>query len=167
MTAESPVSLWIAVGSFVVSGVALGWNIYRDAVDRGALRVYCYMGQAAQMGVGVIANNLLVWKVTNVGRRPVMVTTIGGRRKRSPRNWLVIVPSGDTLPRMLQPGEIFTGFTDDLQAIDSGVEELFAIDSLSRTYRAPKAQVRGIVADVVQRHASGNATTQRGRPEET
>lgn len=155
MPTDSSSSLWISFGSLAVSCVALGWNIYRDAIDRGKLRVSCYIGQIGQMGVGVVADNLLVWNVTNVGRQPVMVSQIGGKRKKRPQHWLVIAPKGEQLPKMLNPGEYFMGYTDDLGGIQPDVTDLWAIDTLGRRYRASSRQVRKVLADIAERRNVG------------
>lgn len=40
-------STWISVSSFIVSGIALGWNIYRDCIDRPKIRIKAYIADSA------------------------------------------------------------------------------------------------------------------------
>ena len=155
MAADSSAPLWISVGSFIVSGIALGWNIYRDAIDRGKLQVRCYIGQVGQMGVGVIADNLLVWQVTNVGRQPVMVSQLGGRRKKVPPHWVSMGTQGDQLPKMLNPGEYCSCFTGDLGGVPPDTTELWALDTLGRYHRASKKQVKAALEAIAEKRAKG------------
>jgi hypothetical protein len=141
--------------------VALGWNIYRDVIDRGKLRVSCYIGQIGQMGVGVVADNLLVWNVTNVGRQPVMVSQIGGKRRKKPQHWLVLSPKGESLPKMLKPGEYFMGYTEDLGGIQPDVTDLWAIDTVGRRYRAPAKQVRKVLVDIEEKRNKGELKSRK------
>lgn len=154
MAAESSAPLWISLGSLLVSGVALGWNIYRDAIDRGKLRLSCYIGMIGQPGVGIVADNLLIWAVTNIGRQPVMASKIGGTRKAKPHTWLLLPPKGEPLPKMLKPGETYTGYSDDLPHIPTDIETLWTMDTLGRTYRAPRRQVREIFKKLAEMRAT-------------
>ena len=163
MATESPAALWMSGGSLVISGFALGWNVYRDAIDRGKLRVSCSVSQIAQVGVGVIEPNVLAWSVTNVGRQPVLVTQIGGRNARSKGSWLVLSPKGEALPKMLQPGEYYSGYTADFRLIGPDLDKLWAVDSLSRRFFAPKRQVAEVIRAVTDKRARGEVG-ERARP---
>ena len=113
MTAESPAALLVSFGSLAVSGVALGWNVYRDLIDRGKLRVSCYFAFMASRQEGVVQENILVWQVTNYGRQPAMVSYVGGMRRAKPQGWQIAEMKGvKPLPQMLQPGEYYSGFVD-------------------------------------------------------
>jgi len=160
MVAESAAPLWISTGSLMISGVALGWNIYRDAIDRGKLRVSCYISQARQLGRGVVADNLLVWAVTNVGRKPVMLHHIGGQRGKKHEDWIVTAPRGGQLPKMLRPGDYYMGCQDNLQGIGPDLRSLWAYDTLGRRYYASKKQVRAVIMGVAQKRAAGELEEQ-------
>jgi hypothetical protein len=155
MAAESIAPLWISLGSLLVSGVALGWNIYRDAIDRGKIRLSCYFGMIGRPGVGVVADNILVWTATNVGRQPIMVSQIGGRRRKKPQHWVVMAAEGDRLPKMLQPGEYYSGWAKDFRGIDSEITDLWVNDTLGRKYRAPSKQVEKVVEQLREKRAKG------------
>ena len=145
MAVESGAAIWVSFASQAISGVALGWNIYRDVVDRGDLRVSCYVGMIGRPGEGILKDDILVWSVTNYGRRPAMVSKVGGRRRKKPTHWFHLAPKGDTLPKMLQPGEYVSVFAEDLSEVPIDLEELFAVDTLSKHFRAPKKQVDAVV----------------------
>ncbi len=155
MATQSSAPLLISFGSLAASCVALGWNIYRDAIDRGRLRLSCYFGQIGKPGVGLVADNLLIWTATNVGRQPVMVSQIGGRRRAKPQFWTVVAPDGDQLPKMLKPGEYYTGWASDFRGIDNEIMDLWVIDTLNRKYRAPKKAVKRVIQQL--RHKRANS----------
>ena len=135
------ITLIIAAWGAVLSTVTMGWNFFRDFSDRGRLRVSCSMGSFVQPGVGT-KDNLLIWNVTNVGRQPVMLTNVGG--EYSSKNNFVI-STELPLPKMLQPGEYFTGWTDKHSELKKQeIKALTAIDSFGKIYKAPKKQVREI-----------------------
>jgi hypothetical protein len=61
--------------------------------------VRCYIGNIVG-GIGSDKQDYLVYSITNIGRKQVMVTHIGGEFKKG-RGFVVIPRS---LPKMLQPG---------------------------------------------------------------
>ena len=149
MAAESSAPLWISLASLAISGVALGWNIYRDLVDRGKLSLTCYLGNFVRPGsVDWDKRTYLCWKVTNVGRQPVVLSAVGGDREQDPHHWFLMPPYlGEHIPAMLQPGETHVSASRDLSVLKPGLTSLWARDTLGRTYRAPKSEVEQVLAD--------------------
>ena len=90
----------------------------------------------------LLGNQVLIWNVTNVGRQPVMLTNVGGEYS-STNNF--VISTELPLPKMLQPGEYFTGWTDKHSELKKQeIKALTAIDSFGKIYKAPKKQVREI-----------------------
>lgn len=135
----------LAVYGAVVSTVALAWHIFRDVTDRGRLRVHCYLGRVLDPADAEDNRTHLIYHVTNVGRRPVMVTHVGGRRRADPGDpKTAFMITTRKLPKMLQPGEYVIEHTPDLVEFASRVMALHAIDSHDRRYRAPVRDLRAI-----------------------
>src|SRR6266849_775351 len=98
VSVTSVLALWGAV----VSTVALIWHILRDITDRGKVEVICYLGRYVG-GLQPDPRTHLIYRVTNVGRRAVVVTHMGGEIQREEHFMLNI----RSLPRTLQPSEYF------------------------------------------------------------
>jgi len=78
--------------------------------------------------------------VTNVGRRPIMVTHVGGSTTTKP---FFILPQN--LPRMLQPGEYLVEQTFELERLNDELRSLWVTDSLGREYKAPAKLLRKLI----------------------
>jgi hypothetical protein len=65
-------SIIIAFFSLVVAGIALGWNIYRDCVERGKLKVTAYVADVFIPGSGQQPEVISV-RVTNTGKKPIVI----------------------------------------------------------------------------------------------
>ena len=141
MGESSSASLWIALTSVGISCISLGWNIVRDVVDRGTLRVKCAVTHIK--GPGWDENRDYVsWTVTNTGRRPIVVGKIGGNY---PSGMSFAVAPHERMPRTLQPGEALVEYTE---SVDVGrTIALCAWDTLNHVYRAPKQDLRAIKRD--------------------
>lgn len=137
-------ALVLGVVGTVLSAFALGWNVFRDVLDDGRLRVRCYFGEVH--GDGVRQDNVLLWSVTNTGRRPVVVQHVGGEQTRNPRYFVLVRSLGSALPQRLEPGQ-FAQFWidrfDQLPATDD-VRAFHAMDTLGRCFRAKRAEVEAV-----------------------
>ena len=140
---------WLAVVAVLISGIAIGWNILRDLTDRGNLKVGCRIGHIVVPGAPLDPNYYLIFHITNAGRRPILVTSIGAQRTRrvtrvsEDRNatyWI----QPQSLPKMLQPGEYVIEHTAQLVFLEDDLRYLCAWDSLDRTYKAPRRQLRAV-----------------------
>lgn len=131
----------LAIWGAVVSTLAIVWNIWRDSADRGRLRVLCYLGQVVGVGPQDLRTHL-IYNVTNVGRRAVVVTHIGGAIKKDQH---FMLNARGPMPRTLQPGEYFLEYSHDLSILDDNPRALWAIDSLGNYWRTPKKSLRQIL----------------------
>jgi hypothetical protein len=147
---ESTTTTVLAIWGAILSSFTLGWNLYRDFLQRGRLRVTCYIGQIFGDPTISQEKRLLIWNVTNVGKEPVVLTNIGG----SIGETAFVVNTRDPLPRTLGPGDYFTGFSDDLSVLKQELEYLCAYDSLGRIFKASKKAVK----ELIRKFESGEYT---------
>jgi hypothetical protein len=133
----------LAIWGAVLSTVAILWNVRRDVRDRGALRVHAYVGTFLD-GVGAPdPQPKLVFNVTNVGRRAVVVSCIGGDYAGKDKHF-AIVPRAPW-PRTLQPGEYLLEWTDDLSILSESVTGLWASDSIGKHWRVRRRTLRDLI----------------------
>lgn len=136
----------LAIYGAIVSTAAFVWHLYRDLTDRGHVRVRCYIGKIVG-GVGPPdRKDYLVYSITNVGRKPVMVTHLGGEYRGS-RSFIVVPRS---LPKMLQPGDYVLEYTPEFDKLSPDVRRLCVWDSHGRRYSAPRKELRAVLRSVAK-----------------
>lgn len=133
----------IALYGAILSSVLLGWNIYRDLTDRGKLRVHCYIGNIIISCTPPDDTEYLMYIVTNVGRKPILVTHIGGK-KRNKKDFFI---TSNNFPKMLNPGEYLTEYTPDLSLLNENLVSLWAIDSLGKAHKVNKSVVKKLIKE--------------------
>lgn len=143
---------FLAIWGAVVSTIAIGWNILRDLRDRGRLQVFCYVGEVVGGAGPPDPRPKLVYKVTNAGRKPIVVTHIGGELQNGNH---FMVNTREPMPKALQPGEFYLDFAEDLRILDQSPIALWAIDSLGKHWRVPRKQLRYLLRE------HGKKVTQR------
>jgi hypothetical protein len=145
----------LAVYGAALSSIALGWNLYRDLVDRGKLRVSAPIQRLVvsedgkTYGVkhdlrvhGASEKVFIVVSAVNVGRRPMMIKGLGGsyREAQNGKHKFAIIPRG--MPRMLQEGEYHTELTDELFPNLDNVKSLFMWDTTKREWKVPNRELK-------------------------
>src|SRR5437764_12787823 len=115
---------FLALWGALLSTFAMGWNLYRDWLDRAKLQLSAQvrrlsMSEDGQMfavkhDIPVPATEQLyiMTTVVNVGRRPVVWKGWGGRyhKKQNEKSGFTII--GRNLPKMLQEGESHSEFSE-------------------------------------------------------
>lgn len=137
---EISLTTLIALYGAILSSVLLVWNIYRDLTNKGKLRVCCSIGKIITPGGPKDENDYLFYNVTNVGRKPILVTRIGGKTKE---NDFMIKPRG--LPKTLNPGEYLSEYTPDLSMLNDNLLCLWAIDSLGKAHKVKKSVLKDLI----------------------
>ncbi len=133
----------LAVWGALLSTAAIAWNIGRDVTDRAQLRLTCYFARLVG-GPGPPDERVkLVFNVTNTGRRPAVISNIGGALQKPTE---FVINCRGSLPRNLQPGEYFLEYIDDLADFQQ-VTALWAIDSLSKRWKVPRRQMRRLIRE--------------------
>lgn len=142
---ESNIVTFLAIWGAIGSSIMIGWSLYRDLSDRGELKVHCYIGQV--VGGSVSSDiDLLVYNVTNTGKRPIMVTNIGGRLLGK-KEFLITTAS---LPRMLSPGEYILEYSDDLSYLNKDLLSLWACDSLNKNWKCSRKKLKKLKKHNIQ-----------------
>ena len=136
---------WVAVYGAIVATLSLGWHIYRHLSDKGRLTVNCSVKQLLLGREPDPCAHVLVWKVVNVGRKPVWLGSFGGGFKDGDNFWL---ESHGTLPRELKPGESHSEYLDSLEKLAGELDTLWVDDATDRRYRARHSQVRQVNEDL-------------------
>jgi len=126
------ITLLLAVWGALLSSIALGWNFYRDISDKGKISVTFYIGNIIG-GLESSDKDFLIFNVTNVGRRPIMITQVGGAHKS--KHFLI---TGRNTPKMLQPGEYLTEYTDDLSILEKDIIFFGAWDSIGKIWKVKR-----------------------------
>jgi hypothetical protein len=135
---KETLTITLAIWGAFLSSVTFGWNLLRDLTRRGRLRVSCYIGNIIIPGVGTDPNSYLVWSVTNIGKESVVLTHIGGSL---PKGMEFMVNTLEPLPKTLQAGENYIGYSNDLSVL-SRAKSLWANDSLGRRFKSPWRKLR-------------------------
>jgi hypothetical protein len=151
------VTNFLALWGAILSTFAVGWNFYRDWSDRPRLRVSATLDRLTQGEDGrifAVKHNLpiegatkqvfLVVSVTNVGRRPTLVKSLGGEYKNPVNRKKHFVVIARNLPKMLGEGEYILEFTDELKAAGENVKALCVWDSSGREWRLPARELKKI-----------------------
>lgn len=144
----------LAVYGATLSSIALGWNLYRDLVDRGKLKVSAAIQRLVVSEDGKtygVKHNLpvhgasdrvfVVISAVNVGRRPIKIKGWGGKwyKPRNGRNSFVIIPAG--MPKMLNEGEDHTEMTDEMLPNLANVKTLFMWDTTKKEWKLPRREL--------------------------
>jgi hypothetical protein len=138
-----------AIIGAITGPASLVWTIIRDRNDRGKLNVECSIAMAISGDpsfAGTEPTRVLLWKVTNVGRRPVHVVSVGGTLKAGVDRVFLLLNTRN-LPHTLQPGEVVYESSDRSWHLIHNLATLYARDSLDRVYKAPRKQVEAIRRD--------------------
>jgi hypothetical protein len=127
---------FLATWGALLSTFGLGWNLYRDLLDKARLKVSAHMRRLVQSADGrwySVALNLpvegasaqvfVVVDVINAGRRPVQWTGWGGKhyKPESGKDSFAIIPMG--LPKMLNEGETHSEFTGEINPVLDNVND--------------------------------------------
>lgn len=138
---------WVAVYGAVLSTLVAAWNVYLYFTDKGKLKVKCYLADIVGDGE-VVKSNVLTYSVTNVGKKPIYVSTIGGKYKDSAGGKYFLINMRRIPPIKLEPGEYFSDYTHDLSVLTDNLESLHAIDTIGRVYNANKREVQKLIEQV-------------------
>jgi hypothetical protein len=150
----------VAFYGAVLSSIGLGWNVYRDLLDRPRLRVSMAIRRMAKSPDGKVyqvqpdlpvegasEQLFLVANVTNVGRRPVKWMGWGGRWHKKEPGGRAFIIQPISLPIMLNEGDSCSEFTGDLKAAGSNVKELFVYDSTGKNWYLSRRALRKLKDD--------------------
>ena len=92
----------------------------------------------------------VIVKMTNVGRRPVLLQGWGGEWKipENGKEKFVVISQG--LPRILNGHESHQEFTPDLSVVSRNIKALFAWDSSGKSWHVSNSELRETVEQARQ-----------------
>jgi len=149
----------IAFGALITSLIALGWNIVRDLfLERVKLEVDLRLGAQSRV-VGTskavffsgsdipkeVSKVELLFSVTNVGRRNVVVEKINGDYNHPEPSRVAFFFTARELPKLLEPYATHSEISDSqelVQELLSGeVKSVYAIDTKGKKWYVPSSQI--------------------------
>jgi hypothetical protein len=151
----------LAVWGAALSTLLAVWNIYKDLHDRGSLRIEAYISEGDERNddaEGMDRKYEVEIILTNVGRRPLIVSSIGFGTSRGVRLWIwrrlptsfrlrrsppdgffeAILDVDGSLPHRLEPADFISLKRTNLRFLNHDDVALFALDSLGRYYLLPR-----------------------------
>lgn len=154
---QGNLTTFLATWGALLATLGLGWNLYRDLLDRAKLQVTVkvrriargldgkYFAVAPNLPVEASENLFVVMSVVNVGRRPVMWEGWGGKyHNREPEGTSFIIV-GQNLPKMLHEGESHNEMTlleDNLKPASDNVKKIYMWDPAGREWALSKKQLK-------------------------
>jgi len=143
------ISIWLATGGIILSSVAIGWNIFRDLINKGKLRVVCFIGYVT---ADPDTRDKLIYNITNIGKKPIIADKVMGAYKKEKFSFKRWQKSCSTffinpryIPKKLEPGEHVAEWTYIDQKFKlENIKHLFVIDTVGRIYKAKKKDVNKV-----------------------
>lgn len=146
---------FLAVYGALLSSVGLGWNLYRDLLDRPRLQVSANVRRIA-VGAdgksfalkpslqfeGASEQLFVIMSVVNVGRRPVLWQGWGGKYFKPVDGKDSFFVIGRDLPKMLQEGHTHSEFTElDFRPTVANVKSLFMWDASGKHWKLSRKRL--------------------------
>lgn len=138
-------AFWFGLVGTVTGVVSLSWNFIQVFLDRPRIKVDLMLGR---MYPDHMDRDYLVFTITNVSRRPVLVKGIMGKYKH-PKNGhpnFVITPRA--LPRMLKESEFHLEYYDVDKIPVENVKCLAVYTSTDKEYYVPLKQFKRAMSEV-------------------
>jgi hypothetical protein len=139
------ITKFLALLGAILSTIAITWNIFRDVNDKGKLKIDAIIGKIVPDHTD---KDYLVITITNIGRRPVLVKSWGGMKKKNVKGARGIFITSRGLPRMLKEGEYHMEFTEDLSIIFPELEKIHVWDSTGKEWKISKKNLKCLFKDV-------------------
>lgn len=160
MDQPNQISIYISLFSLAVAGISLGWNIYRDCVDRGKLTVRAFIADVFIPDEGKEPEVLSV-RVTNTGKRAITVD--GHGFAMNDKSTLMPKDSyADFNKKRLEPGDYLSSTLSNelLLTISESADKLqgfFVTDSHGKKWWVPKKEFKDILAFLNRRRNSADS----------
>jgi len=166
---------FLAIYAAVLSSIGLGWNLYRELYDRTRVKVSVSLmrlmtgtdGRQFAVAPDVPVKDAsagvhVVFKMTNVGRRPVLLQGWGGEWKvpENGKDKFVVISQG--LPRMLKGHETHQEFTPDLSVVGQNIKTLFVWDAAGNNWHISRKELREAV-EQARKYANTPELVSQGR----
>ena len=156
----------LAIYAAIVSSIGVGWNVYRELHDRSRVKISVSLMRISTGADGrqfTVAPHLpsedasaavhVVVKMTNAGRKLVLLQGWGGEWKipEKGKDKFVVISQG--LPRMLKGHESHQEFTPDLSVVSPNIKALFVWDSSGKNWCVSNSELQKTV-EQARKHVS-------------
>ncbi len=131
----------------LLSTVVLAWNVINARKDRGSIKFVGFRAQTIQEGRPV--KEAIYFEFVNSGKRPVLLTGIGGKfkRKSTGKGPYFVITTSSSIPKKLEPSDRHQEIFYDLSIIDSNIKSLYAFDSLNNKYKMKSKILKSLIRD--------------------
>lgn len=126
----------------VVSTIAVTWNIVRGLMDRRKLTVSGHIGHLLP---SEDPEKLYFYVVmTNMGRRPIVVSTHGiiPKKRKGEKGEIRTLIRAKELPKMLREGEFHIEITETLDFGGREIIGVYALDSSGKEWKAKRRNLK-------------------------
>jgi hypothetical protein len=163
----------LAIYAAILSSVLLGWSLYRELHDRPRVKISISLRRIETGTDGrqfVVAPHVpteianaavhVVVKMTNFGRRPVLLQGWGGEWKTTEKGKDKFVVISQGLPRMLKRHESHQEFTPDLSVVSPNIKTLFVFNSSGRNWYVSDKELQKTVEQARQHVSAPESVSQ-------
>lgn len=144
---QSTTTTILAIWGAALSTFAVGWQFFRDISQRARLRLSCYVAMKVYDD-HIDKKEHLVFHVTNIGKEPVMLHSIGGKLKGKTN---FMIKTGQELPMMLKPGEYYMNYMLSPDSFNEDTRALFASDTISREWKLSSRRFRNLKKEILKK----------------
>jgi hypothetical protein len=127
------ITVVVAVYAALVATITGAVQIFNYRRDRSRIKLAVGHNMRIMLDPRYVAKTLTIVTVSNEGRRPVTITTVGARRLY-PHDHFVIVECQPSLPHELTEGTNLKAILPSRDMDFSTIESWHALDALGRTY---------------------------------
>lgn len=138
---------WIAIYAAFVSTAVACWNVYTYKIDKGKLKVRCYVDYDWIDGRRISHHPLIAYELTNVGRKPLYIQKIGGELRGENRHQFEM-SNVDKFPLRLEPGEQVVFYLTEESVDFNKIKTLHVYDTFGKAYRPGKAEFELILKTI-------------------
>lgn len=135
---------WVAIYGAILATFTLAWNIIREFRDRPKLKVDVMFGEIIPSETA--EENVVALIVTNVGKYPVMVTMWAGAFGHYGKKGFFI--NSHQLPKMLQPTEYLTLFSNRLEDFGPNIKRMWICDSSGKRWATSRTRLKQAMKDL-------------------
>lgn len=143
------VAIWIGVYGAAASTIALIWNIRKEYLDRGILRVSGYLAdmyESTALGLKKNETPKVAMKIVNVGRRTLSITHVGGSKASGKEFYIQDSTKAGlpSLPFQMKESDHFN-FYFPSELFSEQITSIYLIDSSEKKWRLKSSALKKIM----------------------
>ncbi len=144
MKLELGITEVLALWGALLSTIAITITLTQVFRDRAKLQSHAYFRVAGTPGMPDSFKCVVALSITNVGRRPIILSGVYGQERRGPQ-FMVIT---DGLPKELKEGENHIALYSDLAGLSCDIKSLYVVDSFERRWPIPSKEIKKLNQDL-------------------